>query len=161
MFKKENSSQGQSPLYREVLEDGIVHFDATGARREAMRKRAATRVEISSNESPKNGEAHRDLPTEIVIGGNGVSKPIAKASPSESYQTNRLEYQTEQSPIADVMSWKERVHTSAGVPSGATPALVEREISQKTVRRDVATDLADAALKHAPPKAGISRNELQ
>jgi acyl carrier protein len=174
MSKNENSSQGQSSLYREVLEGGIVHFDATGARRESMRRLAATRGEISSNETPKNGENHRDLLTVIGSGGKGASVPIATTSPSRSFPTNRLEYPTASAPIADVSSWKERVQTSSSVPSATRPASIEpitsalvapdeieRETNQSMPLRDVMTDLADPPLQHAPNKTGISRTDLQ
>lgn len=135
MSKNENSSQSQSSLYREVLAGGIVHFDATGARREAMRRLAATRGEISSNETPKNGEAHRDRPTVIGSGGNGASKSTATTSPSRSFSTNRLEYPTEPAPIVDVSSWKERVQTSSGEPPDTKPATTTTGISRTDLQK--------------------------
>ncbi|MCU0710517.1 MAG: phosphopantetheine-binding protein [Pirellula sp.] len=107
---------------REVLDDGIVHFDATGARREAMRKTAANRIEKPSNGTTKNGSAHVAVPSSEHRNGNGqLHTASAHASP-QSVPTSRISPEPA-TPTAGpknltgVASWKERVQSAIGISS--------------------------------------------
>ena len=132
--------------FREVIADGIVHFDATGPRREAMRKRADTQntAPHKVNGASPLGRNSQDHSTTTASNPNGKAVPLSAHNKVERVAVHSL---SSESP-SSINAWKARVEASKNGERAKQPAK-EQPISP------------------APPqqisgaKAGIGRDALK
>lgn len=126
MSNSEPLKPNSQPNLREILDDGIIHFDATGARREAMRRAATNRIESSSNNASKNGSAHVVSNSNEHRNGNGqlhaaaaqpVAPPIAQSAPLSRIAPESTIPAAGTKNQSGVSSWKERVQSAIGISS--------------------------------------------
>jgi hypothetical protein len=120
MSNSEPLKPNSQPNLREVLDDGIIHFDATGARREAMRRAAANRIESSSHNASKNGSAHVVSNSNEHRNGNGQVHAPAAPTVAQPAPLSRITPDSTIPPHgpknqSGVSSWKERVQSAIGI----------------------------------------------
>lgn len=151
---------------REILDDGIIHFDATGARREAMRRAAANRIENPSNGVSKNGSAHAASNPNEHRNGNGqlngaAAQPVAQSVPTSRIAPEPNTPAAVSKSLAGVASWKERVQSAIGISS--QPPHTPKSSPQPTVTQSApaASPAPVTPNISEPPKATTLSNTIQ
>ncbi|MFN7845144.1 MAG: phosphopantetheine-binding protein [Pirellula sp.] len=164
------------PNLREVLDDGIIHFDATGARREAMRRAAANRIEGSSHNGSKNGSAHVVSNSNGHRNGNGqlhaavaptATQPVAQPAPLSRIAPESTISAPGPKNQSGVASWKERVQSAIGIST--QPAHTPKSSPQPTLTQSAPAASPAPAVSptpvaptiSAPPKTTTLSNTIQ
>lgn len=106
--------------FREVIADGIVHFDATGPRREAMRKKADTQNSTPHkvNGASPLGRNSQDHSATVASNTNGKTLPLSTHNKLERVA---VPAQNSENP-SGINAWKARVEASKNGETAIQPA---------------------------------------
>ncbi len=174
MLNNNHSNSNSSSNYREILDSGIVHYDATGVRRDAMRRSAVARKEApvgpangTANGATKNGSGHHDSGAKATPNGNGEMKPVAAIASERTTAHNRILPNLDNRPANWVSAWKERVQSALGLGSIAPakpnsndiPAITPSESANAITNSPSMSDVAGSEPSVAPVDHSSGTNQ--
>ena len=150
--------------FREVIANGVVHFDATGPRREAMRNRAsnpsAAPDKVNSASPVVNIQPSHAASIASSPNGNGKTVPVSAhskldrvAAPSPNVGTS-----------SSINAWKSRVEASTNGDGKHASNLASSSDAKNTVQpaKETPSSSPSPPTKLMPaPSDGIPRSELQ
>jgi len=175
MSKPNPSEELKVADYREVIADDIVHFDATGPRREAMRQRASHTGDNTSHKTNGSSSTSSHAPGSTSVSKSDTNGNGKKANPATTNKVDRWsESASNTQTPSSINAWKSRVETSTstgGKPieplaapiTNATPKTYSAAPTPPPTAPSPTTPLVTQTVTANSPVAtsGISRAALQ
>ena len=149
MSKSNSSEEFKVSDYREVIVDGIVHFDATGPRRESMRQRASHNVDATNKTNgSKSISDHSSGSTSVSRSdSNGAAK---SANLPKHVKADRFSEPASDAQSSDnVNAWKSRVEASTA--AGGQPVKpLTAPTTQPTPNQHISAPTTSSPAKPSP-----------